>query len=195
MKIESWQRARAARAAAASLCVISAGVLGACKSGSPGSAPSATATTAANAANPPAGERIAVPGATGPTMTAKPPTTDTAPAGVDPSFAIAVNATPGAVGAATAAVVKATPGTGYHVNLDFPVKLTLEPPAGVSLEKGAFEKADTTAFDKDQLVFTVKATAAAAGEYKIPGTLKFAVCTATTCDPKKVPVEVAVVVK
>jgi hypothetical protein len=45
------------------------------------------------------------------------------------------------------------------------------------------------------LIFTVKATATAAGTYNIKGKFKFAVCTASTCDPKSVPVDIVLAVK
>ena len=54
--------------------------------------------------------------------------------------------------------------------------------ATVSVEEGA---GDAAAFSEKGLEFAVKMTAPAAGEYTIPATLKFAVCTDATCDPKK----------
>jgi hypothetical protein len=81
------------------------------------------------------------------------------------------------------------------VNLEYPVTLTLIATSDVALTKAALEKADTTKFDHKSLVFAAKAKAAKAGTYSVKGTLKFAVCTDATCDPKKVPVEIAVVAK
>ena len=54
-----------------------------------------------------------------------------------------------------------------------------------ALDGGALEDRDAEAFDDNQLAFAVKLTAASAGDYSIPGTLKFAVCTESTCNPKK----------
>ncbi|MBK9037159.1 MAG: hypothetical protein IPL61_38930 [Myxococcales bacterium] len=77
------------------------------------------------------------------------------------------------------------PGKGFHMNKDYPTKLSLELPAGVSSAKAVLEPADAEAFDDTQLAFSIKLTPAAAGDYSIPGTLKFAVCTDSTCNPKK----------
>lgn len=92
---------------------------------------------------------------------------------------------PTAAGGETVARLVVHPGEGYKMNKDFPTKLTLEPPAGVSLSKTVLEPADAEQFTEKELAFAVKMTAPAAGEYTIPGTIKFAVCTDTTCDPKK----------
>lgn len=92
---------------------------------------------------------------------------------------------PTAAGGETVARLVVHPGEGYKMNKDFPTKLTLEPPAGVNLSKTVLEPADAEQFTEKELAFAVKMTAPAAGEYTIPGTIKFAVCTDTTCDPKK----------
>ncbi len=104
----------------------------------------------------------------------------------DTSFKLTTQqAAPTTPGGETVARVVVSPGTGYKVNKDFPTKLTLEPPAGVTLSKTVLEPADAEKFDDHELTFAVKMTAQGAGEYTIPGTFKFAVCTETTCDPKK----------
>lgn len=104
----------------------------------------------------------------------------------DTSFKLTTEqAQPTTPGGETVARVVINPGSGYKVNKDFPTKLTLEPPAGVTLSKTVFEPADAEKFDDHELAFAVKMTAQGAGEFTIPGTFKFAVCTETTCDPKK----------
>ncbi|KAB2892378.1 MAG: hypothetical protein F9K40_18650 [Kofleriaceae bacterium] len=104
----------------------------------------------------------------------------------DTSFKVTTQqAQPTPPGGDAIARVVVNPGTGYKMNKDFPTKLTLEPPAGVTLSKTVFEPADAEKFDDHELAFAVKMTAQGAGEFTIPGTFKFAVCTETTCDPKK----------
>lgn len=104
----------------------------------------------------------------------------------DTSFHLTTQqAAPTKPGGETVARLVVKPGAGYHMNKEFPTKLTLEPPAGVTLAKAVLEPADAEKFDDNELAFAVKMTAAGAGEYTIPGTFKFAVCTETTCDPKK----------
>jgi hypothetical protein len=106
--------------------------------------------------------------------------------GDDSSFNLKVAAPDGAkAGAESVAHVTVTPGSGYHVNQDFPTKLVLTPPDGVQIAKAELHKEDATAFDSSHIQFDVKLTPAKAGNYKVTGTFKFAVCTDTSCDPKK----------
>lgn len=131
------------------------------------------------------GETVAVPGA--PAMAPTPAPTG-APAGnaPDSSFKLAVTApAPGAAGAQSIARVLVTPGTGWKMNEEYPTKLTVQAPDGVTVVKAEQVLADAAAFDPHQLAFDVKLTAAKAGTYPVTGTLKFAVCTDATCDPKK----------
>lgn len=104
----------------------------------------------------------------------------------DTSFQItAEQPSPTAAGGEAVGRFRVHPGSGYKMNKEFPTKLTLEPPAGVTLAKAVFEIGDAEQFSEKELAFAIKMSAPAAGEYTIPGTLKFAVCTDTTCDPKK----------
>jgi hypothetical protein len=104
----------------------------------------------------------------------------------DDSFQLtAQQAAPTAAGGEAIARLVVQPGAGYKMNKEFPTKLTLEPPAGVTIDKTVFEPADAEHFSEKELAFAVKMSAPAAGEYTIPGTIKFAVCTDSTCDPKK----------
>jgi hypothetical protein len=91
----------------------------------------------------------------------------------------------GKAGAEQVAHITVTPGSGYHVNQDFPTKLVITPPDGVQVAKAELHKEDAAAFDTSHLQFDVKLTPAKAGTFKVAGTLKFAVCTDTSCDPKK----------
>jgi hypothetical protein len=106
-------------------------------------------------------------------------------AGPDDSFQVVADGTAGAAGAETVARVVVRPGKGFHMNKDFPTKLTLELPAGVSSPKPVLVPADAESFSDDELAFAIKLTAVSAGDYSIPATLKFAVCTDSTCNPKK----------
>jgi hypothetical protein len=121
------------------------------------------------------------------TAPSKEPAPAPAPAGeADASFQLTVEQpAPVAAGAPATLRVRVTPGTGYKMNAEFPTKLTLEPPAGVTLDKTSLALADAEKFDDHQLAFAVKATAASAGSYTVSGKIKFAVCTDATCDPKK----------
>ncbi|MEZ4359026.1 MAG: hypothetical protein R3B48_02520 [Kofleriaceae bacterium] len=133
------------------------------------------------------GERIPAPGETVAAPQAKAP---------DTSFAVALQVPAEvAAGAEAVAAVKVTPGEGYKVNEEYPTKLTLETPAGVTTAKAVLLKADAAAFDKHRLQFDVKLTAATAGTYTVHGTLAFAVCTDATCDPKSEKIAINLVAK
>ncbi|WP_225414428.1 hypothetical protein [Stigmatella hybrida] len=64
---------------------------------------------------------------------------------------------------------------GFGMNIDYPVQLTITPPAGVTVEKTTQTKADAQKFTKAGLDFIVKITSADAGQKDFTGTLKFAV--------------------
>ncbi len=147
------------------------------------------------------GTKIAVPGA--PTEAAPPPVK----AGDDSRFrlrpaegqlAIEVPADAKPNTETTVKVV-VTPSDAYKVNTEFPTKLTLESPTGVTLAKtelkaGGHDKArgDADVFDEHHLVFPVKLTATAAGTYTVNGVFKFAVCdkAGSTCLAKKEPIAI-----
>ena len=68
-------------------------------------------------------------------------------------------------GAEAVAKITVTAGAGYHVNTEYPTKLTLTSPEGVTLAKaelvaGGHDKAkgDADSLDEKQLVFAVKLT-------------------------------------
>ncbi|MDI3282741.1 hypothetical protein [Polyangium sp. 15x6] len=84
-------------------------------------------------------------------------------------------------GKATAVVTVKAKGA-YHVNLEYPHKLVLKAPDGVTVEKAKLVAADAKV-SKEELSFTVVATAAAPGKKTIEAELKGAVCTDTTCEP------------
>jgi hypothetical protein len=151
------------------------------------------------AAPPAPAERIAVPGARKSALPTTPPVAVAAPsdtvalvaAGADPSYNVDIAPMTATAGAEASSTITVHPGKGYKVNLEYPVKLTLDAVADVSFAKSVMEKPDASTFDLKSLVFAAKATAAKPGTYSLKGTLKFAVCTESTCDPKKVPVVIA----
>jgi hypothetical protein len=105
-------------------------------------------------------------------------------------------------GAESVAKITVTPGSGYHVNTEYPIKLTLTPPAGVALAKTSFVagghdkgKGDADALDEKQLAIAVKLTPAASGSYTVNGTFKFAVCDRDQCLAKKESIAITVAAK
>ncbi len=95
-------------------------------------------------------------------------------------------------GTETMAKIVVTPGADFHINVEYPTKLTVDATSGVELAKpvqtaGGADKAkgDADAFGERELAFAVKLTPAAAGSYTLKGTFKFAVCDKDQCLPKK----------
>lgn len=105
-------------------------------------------------------------------------------------------------GSEVTAKVVITPTTAYKVNTEFPTKLELQAPAGITIAKAQLTaggpdkaKGDAEAFGERELAFAVKLTPAQAGTFTINGTLKFAVCDKDTCLPKKEPISIAIAAK
>lgn len=81
-------------------------------------------------------------------------------------------------------VVTLVPKNGRHLNHEFPTKLTITPPAGVTVAKPTLKKTDAETFNDNLATFKVSFTSSDAGEKAFAGKFKFAVCTDTTCDPQ-----------
>ena len=90
-------------------------------------------------------------------------------AGADEEYQLETSVVPGAAGAETVARVVVRPGKGFHMNKDYPTKLSLELPAGVSSAKAVLEPADAEAFDDNQLAFAVKLTPAGSSSDSLVG--------------------------
>ena len=104
-------------------------------------------------------------------------------------------------GAETTAKVTVTPGTGYHVNVEYPTKLTFEPADGVKVAKpeldagGSKKQGDAETLDEKQLVFAVKLTPTSSGTFTVKGNFKFAVCDKDQCLPKRETIAIQVAAK
>lgn len=108
------------------------------------------------------------------------------------------------VGSETVAKVIVTPGAEFKVNVEFPTKLTIETPTGVTVAKAELKaggadkaKGDADVFDEKQLAFTVKLTPGQSGSHTINGSFKFAVCdkAGSTCLAKKEPIAIQLAAK
>jgi hypothetical protein len=95
-------------------------------------------------------------------------------------------------GKETTARVVVTPSSKYKINFEFATKLTLEPPADVTLAKNEFKaggqaqsKGDAEKFEEKELAFAVKLTPTKSGAHTVNGTFKFAVCDKDACLAKK----------
>ena len=101
-------------------------------------------------------------------------------------FTVEINApTDVKANAPAAVVVVLRAKDGFHLNKDFPTLLDVTPPAGVEVVKAKQTLADATKAEETFASFAVKFSAKTVGEKAFTAIFKFAVCTATTCNPKR----------
>ena len=112
----------------------------------------------------------------------------------DAAFALKLEVPPAKKGQRAVVKLRLSPGSGFHMNKDFPTSLVLAAPPGVTLEKPRQTAADAR-FSETGADFEVALTASEPGSKLVSGELKFAVCTATTCDPKREKVSFTLEVK
>ncbi len=79
--------------------------------------------------------------------------------------------------------VALTPSGGYHVNEEYPIRVTVRAPEGVTLPKSLLQRADAVEFGATRARFEVPFTPAAAGERNVELQVDFAVCTDENCMP------------
>jgi hypothetical protein len=110
-----------------------------------------------------------------------------------------VDGKPGAPGTAE---IKLAPGKGYHVATDYPIKIWLEAPEGVKLEKtfltaGGRSKVqgDAATLTEQGLAFAVKATPDKPGTFEIEGVFSFGICEQDSCHPRTQPIKIQVAAK
>jgi hypothetical protein len=116
---------------------------------------------------------------------------------------LSVQVPPDAVaGKETTARVIVTPTQKFKINFEFSTKLTLEPPADVTLAKAELKaggpskaQGDAEKFEEKQLAFAVKLTPTKSGSHTINGTFKFAVCDKDQCLAKREPIAIQVAAK
>jgi hypothetical protein len=87
------------------------------------------------------------------------------------------------------------PNADWHMNMDYPTKLTVEAPAGVTVAKPKLGKDDAVKFAEQECEFAVAFTPSEAGDKTFTGEFKFAVCQDTACVPKTEKLEFQVAVK
>jgi hypothetical protein len=102
------------------------------------------------------------------------------PPPAEAGYVLKIDAPTTKVGQKAVARVHITPGAGYHTSLVFTTV-----PAGVLVDKMKLTAKDAAKFEEAGAEFDVAYTAAQPGKKVVSGELKFAVCSATTCDPKK----------
>ena len=105
----------------------------------------------------------------------------------------------GKVGAPTTAEIKIVPAAGFHVSLNYNIKLQLQAPAGIKLDKTLFTaggrnetQGDAAEFSEKGLAFKVTATPESAGPHEIQGVMSFGICENDSCRPRTQPITIQV---
>lgn len=188
----AWRRRLVALLSGAALALVTAG----CTKDTAPRSLSANADPAAEAAGQEGEQQAAQPGmAAAPGAAAVEDPGAGAAAGTDPqaspgaakddSYSLEVETPdPVASGAEGTVRVKVTPRNGWKMNHEFPTKLRVTAPDGITVAKAEQAKGDAERFDDAGATFAVQFTAQSAGEKSFQAKLKFAVCTEATCTPK-----------
>lgn len=150
-------------------------------------------------------DMVAVPGgaAGGPAGAGAPPAQDSAFRLKPEEGELSVEVPPdAAVGKETTARVIVTPTAKYKINAEFSTKLTLTPPAEITLAKAELTAGgqgkvagDAEQFEDKKLAFAVKLTPTKSGSYAINGNFKFAVCNKEACLAKREAITIQVAAK
>ncbi len=87
------------------------------------------------------------------------------------------------------------PQKGWKLNPLFPTKLMVKGPKGVMVPKAVQKKKDAIVFTEKKAIFDVAFVCPGTGTRNFLAQFKFAVCTETSCDPKKAKFKWAVEIK
>jgi hypothetical protein len=90
-----------------------------------------------------------------------------------------------ASGAEAVVTINLLPKTGWKINQEFPTKLKIKAPEGITLSADSQGAAEAESFTEKQALFKVKCSPEGAGAKEFAADFRFAVCTDATCDPKK----------
>lgn len=116
-------------------------------------------------------------------------------AGSNGQYALQIEPGEAAVGKPGAVTIRVIPNADWHLNLEYPTKLTVTPPTGVDVPKPKLSKDDAVKFTEQDCEFAVAFTPSEAGDKVFTGEFKFAVCQDTACVPKTEKLEFHVAVK
>ena len=90
-----------------------------------------------------------------------------------------------ASGAEAIVTINLLPKTGWKINQEFPTKLKVKAPEGITLTAESQSAAQAELFTEKQAQFKVSCSPEGAGAKEFAADFRFAVCTDETCDPKK----------
>jgi len=98
-------------------------------------------------------------------------------------YGITVRTSTAKKGQRAVATVSVTPKGAYHINTEYPVRLVITAPAGITVEKAQQTKDDAKAFNEHELDFDVAFVSDASGTRSFSGDLRFGVNTDTNSRP------------
>jgi hypothetical protein len=102
----------------------------------------------------------------------------------DEDFDVSIKAPAARASAKGVASLKVTPKGKFHMNLEYPIKLTIAAPSGVSVERAKQTSKDATKFNEASAEFDIAFKADTPGKKSFTGELKFAICEQqTSCHP------------
>ena len=84
---------------------------------------------------------------------------------------------------------------GFHVNLEYPVRIELMGTGGVALDKSTLAAGDASELSEQRARFETAARWSSAGRHRLSARAQFAVCTPDTCVPREETIAVAVDVR
>ncbi len=121
----------------------------------------------------------------------------TAPGGEpgDKEYTLQIEPGEAKVGEQSKVSIRVVPQGKWHMNLEYPTKLEINPPDGTTVAKPKLAKADAVKLDEQGCEFAVAFTPQEAGDKKFTGEFKFAVCEDETCVPKTETLEFEVAVE
>jgi hypothetical protein len=112
------------------------------------------------------------------------------------SFALELVAPSGATTAELSPISITIEGRGgFHVNLEYPVRIELGGSAGVILAKPTLSAADALELSEDRARFEAQARWSRAGPSWLAARINFAVCTPDTCVPREEALAIALEVR
>jgi hypothetical protein len=114
----------------------------------------------------------------------------------DSAYSLAINAPSAKTSSKAVAKITVQPKGKFHINQEFPTKLTLEASNGVKLEKAKWTAKDAVKFENTTAEFEIAFTPESRGKKTFTGELKFAVCEGEeSCIPKNEKISFTVDVK
>ncbi len=88
-------------------------------------------------------------------------------------------------GSEAVVTINLLPKTGWKINQEFPTKLKVKAPEGVTVNAESQGADEAESFTEKQALFKVSCSPEGAGSKEFAADFRFAVCTDATCDPKK----------